>query len=110
MTLTERDLSRTTFHVVAVESLLRLPKQVQKQALKKVRDVVDVAPTSAGYPLKRELHGFRGIHAGRYRIIWRILSLESGEEIAEICYVGVRKEGDREDAYSEFVRLFEIPG
>lgn len=108
--MAQKEPSRASFHVVGVESLLRQPKQVQKQALKKVREVVARAPTTAGYPLKRELSGFRGIHTSRYRIIWRVLALEDGEEIAEIVYVGKRAEGDREDAYAEFVRIFDIPG
>lgn len=108
--MTGKKPSRASFHVVGVESLLRQPKQVQKQALKKVREVVAIAPTIAGYPLKRELSGFRGIHTSRYRIIWRVLALEDGEEIAEIVYVGKRAEGDREDAYAEFIRIFDILG
>jgi len=102
--------SGTTFHRVGVESLLGLPKRAQQQALRKVRETIDLAPTNVGYPLHSPLHGFRGIHSGRYRIIWRILTLEGGAEIAEVCYVGKRAEGDREDAYNEFIRLFDIPG
>ncbi|CAN5535264.1 hypothetical protein BH20ACT10_BH20ACT10_00950 [soil metagenome] len=101
--------SRTTFHRVGVESLLALPKKVQKQSLKKVREVIDSAPAEAGYPLHGSLKDYRGIHTGRYRIIWRILELRDGEEIAEICYVGKRAEGDLEDAYEEFARAFDIP-
>jgi mRNA-degrading endonuclease RelE of RelBE toxin-antitoxin system len=99
---------RTTFHRVGVESLLTLPKKVQRQALKKVREVIDSAPADAGYPLHGPLKDYRGIHSGRYRIIWRVLTLRDGEEIAEICYVGKRAEGDREDAYEEFARTFDI--
>lgn len=100
--------SRTTFRPVGVESLLLSPKKVQKQALKKVREVIDSAPADAGYPLHGSLKGYRGIHTGRYRIIWRILALRDGGEVAEICYVGKRAEGDREDAYEEFARIFSI--
>jgi mRNA-degrading endonuclease RelE of RelBE toxin-antitoxin system len=88
--------------------LLALPKKVQKQALRKVREVVDSAPSDAGYPLHGSLKGYRGIHTSRYRIIWRILAMRDGAEIAEICYVGKRAEGDREDAYEEFVRAFGV--
>lgn len=101
---------RATFHRLGVESLFKLPKQVQKQSLRKVREVVELAPTSAGYPLHGPLSGFRGIHTSRYRIIWRVLVLQDGEEIAEVCYVGKRAEGDREDAYAEFLRMFDILG
>lgn len=91
-----------------MESLLALPKKVQKQALRKVREVIDSAPAEAGYPLHGSLKEYRGIHTGRYRIIWRILTLRDGGEIAEICFVGKRAEGDREDAYEEFARSFGI--
>lgn len=71
---------------------------------------IEAAPSSAGYPLRKPLQGFRGIHSGRYRIIWWLLALENGEEVAEVVYVGIRSEGDDRDAYAEFARLFGLPG
>jgi mRNA-degrading endonuclease RelE of RelBE toxin-antitoxin system len=92
-----------------VESLLELPSSIQKQAVRKMR-TIEAAPASAGYPLRKPLQGFRGIHSGRYRVIWRLLTLEDGEQIAEVVYVGIRSEGDEKDAYAEFARLFGLPG
>jgi mRNA-degrading endonuclease RelE of RelBE toxin-antitoxin system len=92
-----------------VESLLELPPRIQKQAVRKMQ-TIEAAPASAGYPLRRPLQGFRGIHRGSYRIIWRLLTLEDGEQIAEVVYVGIRSEGDERDAYAEFARLFGLPG
>jgi len=92
-----------------VESLLELPADIQKQAVRKM-ETIEAAPASAGYPLRRPLQGFCGIHSGRYRIIWRLLSLEDGEQVAEVVYVGIRSEGDERDAYAEFARLFGLPG
>ncbi len=92
-----------------VESLLELPSGIQKQAVRKMQ-TIEAAPSSAGYPLRKPLQGFRGIHSGRYRIIWRLLALEDGEEVAEVVYVGIRSEGDDRDAYAEFARLFGLPG
>jgi mRNA-degrading endonuclease RelE of RelBE toxin-antitoxin system len=92
-----------------VESLLELPSSIQKQAVRKMQ-TIEAAPASAGYPLRKPLQGFRGIHSGRYRIIWRLLTLEDGEQIAEVVYVGIRSEGDERDAYAEFARLFGLPG
>src|SRR3712207_83218 len=83
---------------IGVETLLELPPTIQKQALRKM-ETVEAAPASAGYPLRRPLQGFRGIHSGRYRIIWRLLTLEDGEQVAEVVYVGFRSEGDERDAY-----------
>ena len=71
---------------------------------------IEAAPASAGYPLHKPLQGFRSIHSGRYRIIWRLLTLEGGEQVAEVVYVGIRSEGDERDAYAEFARLFGLPG
>ncbi len=93
---------------IGVETLLELPTTIQKQALRKM-ETVEAAPASAGYPLRRPLQGFRGIHSGRYRIIWRLLTLEDGEQVAEVVYVGIRSEGDERDAYAEFSRLLGLP-
>ena len=94
---------------IGVETLQDLPPTIQKQALRKM-ETVEAAPASAGYPLRRPLQGFRGIHSGRYRIIWRLLTLEDGEQVAEVVYVGIRSEGDERDAYAEFSRLLGLPG
>jgi mRNA-degrading endonuclease RelE of RelBE toxin-antitoxin system len=99
--------SRVVFNEYGLESLLALPSSVQKQALKKARGIIGASPDEAGYPLKRELAGFRGIHAGRYRIIWRVLTLESGETVADISYVGIRAADDSRDAYTEAQRVLE---
>src|SRR5215210_3661604 len=88
-----------------IESLLQLPKNIQRQALRKM-ETIGVSPESAGYPLRRPLQGFRGIHSGRYRIIWRLLTLVEGELAAEVVYVGIRSEDDQRDAYAELQRLF----
>ncbi len=94
---------------IGVESLLELPASIQKQAVRKMQ-TIEAAPASAGYPLRRPLQGFRGIHSGRYRIIWRLLTLEDGEQVAEVVYVVIRSEGDERDAYATFARLFGLPG
>ncbi len=94
---------------IGVESLLELPQRIQRQAVRKMA-TLEAAPASAGYPLHKPLQGFRGIHSGRYRIIWRLLTLEGGEQVAEVVYVGIRSEGDERDAYAEFARLFGLPG
>jgi hypothetical protein len=39
-----------------------------------------------------------------------LLTLEDGEKVAEVVYVGIRSEGDERDAYAEFARLFGLPG
>lgn len=91
-----------------VESLLELPKKIQKQALRKM-ETIEAAPASAGYPLRKPLQEFRGIHSGRYRIIWRLIALEDETQVAEVVYAGIRSEGDERDAYAEFTRLFGLP-
>lgn len=91
-------------HRVGVESLLELPGNVQRQTVRKMRQVIEIAPESAGYPLRGPLQGFRGIHSGRYRIIWRLLTLEDGGRGPEVVYVGIRSEGNERDAYREVER------
>ena len=90
---------------MALEGLLDLPTKVQRQVVRKLRDV-EAAPESLGYPLRRPLQGFRGIHSGRYRVIWKVLALESSEKIAEVCYVGICAQGDERDAYTEAEKIF----
>lgn len=92
-------------HRVGVESLLALPTNIQRQALRKMRQVIEAAPESAGYPLRGSLSGFRGIHSGRYRILWRLLALEDGIQIPEVVYVGIRSEGDERDAYRKVEKV-----
>lgn len=82
-----------------------MPPKVQRQITRKLRDV-EAAPESLGYPLRSPLQGFRGIHSGRYRVIWRTLALEGGGRVAEVCYVGIRAQGDERDAYTEAEKLF----
>lgn len=94
---------------IGLESLLELPAKIQKQAIRKMK-TIEASPASAGYPLRGALQGFRGIHSGRYRIIWRLLTLEDGDQVAEVVYVGIRSEGDERDAFAEFTRLFGLPG
>lgn len=100
---------RLVVHRIGVESLLELPSSIQRQAVRKMRQVIEVAPQSAGYPLRVPLRGFRGIHSGRYRIIWRLLTLEDEDQIAEVVYVGIRSEGDERDAYREVERVLGSP-
>lgn len=85
--------------------MLGLPAKIRRQALKKMRQVIEVAPEGAGYPLRGPLQGLRGIHSGRYRIIWRLLTLENGDQIPEVVYVGIRSEGDERDAYQEVEKM-----
>ncbi len=70
-----------------------------------MRQVIETSPEGAGYPLRGTLRGFRGIHSGRYRIIWRLLTLEGGAQIPEVVYVGIRSEGDERDAYKEVEKV-----
>jgi len=69
-------------------------------------ETIEAVPESAGYPLRKPLQGFRGIHSGRYRVVWKLLTLEEGEVAAEVVYVGIRSEGGQRDAYAELQRLF----
>lgn len=97
--------SRLFLNRGALEGILELPAKVRRQVLRKLRDV-EAAPENVGYPPRRPLHGFRGIHSGGCRIIWRMVGLEGGERAAEVCYVGIRSRGDERDACTEAERIF----
>lgn len=56
-------------------------------------------PMLQGKPLTDELQGYRSVRAAgqRYRIVYRVFE-QDGEVV--IVVVGIRKEGDKTDAYA----------
>jgi mRNA interferase RelE/StbE len=55
-------------------------------------------PDKQGKPMKEDLIGYRSVRAvgQRYRIIYK---LEERRVIVVVVTIGIRKEGDRQDAY-----------
>jgi len=66
-------------------------------------------PDTQGKPLVEDLQGFRSIRAAgqRYRIIYRC---ETDRVLVVVVTIGIRKEGDRKDAYRIAERLMRLGG
>lgn len=59
---------------------------------------LDTEPDKQGKPLGRDLSSYRSVRAAgqRYRVIYQVATLEG---VVTVVVVGIRKEGDRRDAY-----------
>ena len=71
--------------------------RTQKAIARKV-DELKTEPDQRGAPLKGNLKDYRKLKAagGRYRVIYQVAMLEG---LVTIVVVGIRKEGDKRDAY-----------
>ena len=69
---------------------------VRKSVQAKIEEL-STEPHERGKPLTDDLTGYYRVKArGRYRIIYQIAMLE---ELVVVVVVGIRKEGDKRDAY-----------
>lgn len=61
-------------------------------------DALELEPDKQGKPLSRDLTDYRAVRAAgqRYRVIYHVALLE---EVVTVVVVGIRKEGDKRDAY-----------
>jgi mRNA interferase RelE/StbE len=68
---------------------------------------LEVEPEKQGKPLNEELIGYRSVRAAgqRYRIIYRI---EEEQVLVLVVMVGIRKEGDKHDAYAQAIKLARL--
>lgn len=59
---------------------------------------LDTEPDKQGKPLGRDLSDYRVVRAAgqRYRVIYQVAMLEG---VVTVVVVGIRKEGDKRDAY-----------
>lgn len=67
---------------------------------------LEMDPEKQGKPLWGPLRGHRSLHVGRYRVIYRVVR---DEVQVFILYVGLRKQGNRDDVYElakKLVRSF----
>ncbi len=92
----------TNFDIIFTESALTdlddiKDARTQKAIARKV-DELKTEPDQRGAPLKGNLKDFRKLKAagGRYRVIYQVAMLES---VVTVVVVGIRKEGDKRDAY-----------
>lgn len=68
------------------------------QAITRKIDALELEPDKQGKPLGKDLADYRAVRAAgqRYRIIYQVGVLEG---VVTVVVIGIRKEGDKRDAY-----------
>lgn len=68
------------------------------QVITRKIDALELEPDKQGKPLRKDLADYRAVRAAgqRYRIIYQVGMLEG---VVTVVVIGVRKEGDKKDAY-----------
>jgi mRNA interferase RelE/StbE len=98
----------------AKESLVRLPKPVQRGFIRKIGDLRDSDPRQAGKSLTGPLKGYRSITHGRYRALFSVEEepIVGGDILLHVLVhveaVGIRKEHDKRDVYTVAKKLVEL--
>jgi mRNA interferase RelE/StbE len=80
--------------------------RIRKSISKRI-DKLEYEPEKQGKPLTDELTGFRSVRAvgQRYRIIYEI---EDERVLVLVVMVGIRKQGDKKDVYTQAIRLAQL--
>src|SRR5205823_8242872 len=70
-------------------------------------DKLEYEPEKQGKPLNDDLAGYRSVRAvgQRYRIIYKI---DEDRVLVLVVTVGIRKEGDKHDAYAQAIKLARL--
>jgi mRNA interferase RelE/StbE len=91
---------------LALEMLASVKDQRHQQLLSERIDKLKTDPEKQGKSLVDKLKGYRSIRAvsQRYRIIYKV---ELAQVVVLVVGVGLRKEGDRGDVYSQLQKLLE---
>lgn len=68
------------------------------QAIARKIDALELEPNKQGKPLGKDLADYRAVRAAgqRYRVIYHVAMLEGR---VTVVVIGIRKEGDKRDAY-----------
>jgi len=92
---------------VAEKLLAEISDKRIRQSISRRIDSLTYEPEKQGKPLKDELMGYRSIRAvgQRYRIIYKV---DDEKVIVGIVALGIRKEGDKKDAYALATRLARL--
>jgi mRNA interferase RelE/StbE len=83
---------------IAEKLLAAISDRRVRESIARRIDGLEYEPDKQGKPMKDELMGFRSIRAvgQRYRIIYKV----DGEKVTIlVVMVGIRKDGDKKDAY-----------
>ena len=100
-----------TYEVRITPTALRLLREVAdrrvRTGIRRRIDALAEEPEKQGKPLVGELAGYRSLRAvgQRYRIIYRV---QADLVIVTVVALGIRKEGDRHDAYALAQRLMRL--
>jgi mRNA interferase RelE/StbE len=80
--------------------------RIRKSISKRI-DRLESEPEKQGKPLTDELAGYRSVRAAgqRYRIIYKI---EEERVLVLVVMMGIRKEGDKKDAYAQAIKLARL--
>lgn len=92
---------------VAEKLLAEISDKRIRQSISRRIDGLTYEPEKQGKPLKDELMGYRSIRAvgQRYRIIYKV---DDEKVIVGIVALGIRKEGDKKDAYVLATKLARL--
>jgi mRNA interferase RelE/StbE len=93
--------------VYAREQLKLISDRRLQESLRVRLRRLEVEPEKQGKPLNEELAGYRSVRAvgQRYRIIYKI---EEERVLVLVVMVGIRKEGDKHDAYAQAIKLARL--
>lgn len=92
---------------IAEKLLAEISDRRVRESIARRIDGLENEPDKQGKPMKDELTGFRSIRAvgQRYRIIYKV----DGEKVTVLVVtIGIRKEGDKKDAYELAKRLMRL--
>jgi mRNA interferase RelE/StbE len=89
---------RVRFTAAADEDVAAIRDTRTRSAVVRRAYALRTEPAAQGKPLQKDLKGLYSVRASgqRYRIVYRVQN-EAGE--VTVLVVGVRKEGDKRDAY-----------
>ena len=81
----------------ALTDLSRIKDRSIRESVQAKIGELSTEPRERGKPLTDDLAGYYRVKArGRYRVIYQVAMLE---ELVIVVVVGIRKEGDKRDAY-----------
>ena len=92
---------------IAEQQLTLISDRRLRESLRVRLKRLEVEPEKQGKPLHEELTGYRSVRAAgqRYRIIYR---LEEDRVLVLVVTAGIRKEGDKNDAYAQAIKLARL--
>jgi mRNA interferase RelE/StbE len=98
-----------TYIVRIAPSALEYLQTLDPSTRKTIGNKIDDLRTDAekrGKPLRSVLSAYRSVHgAGRYRIIFEV---RQQEVVVYVVHIGLRKDGDQDDAYALLKKYLKL--